>query len=406
MTPKQQIHATLTSWVEAHHVPGGYGGRAALPSPDATEGGPWGYLRTCLTAGAVYFAFLDHASFRRTWMRAIRDLAQERVFAMLPPGAVLAGATSSRPDAETSEAAREAIASGAVVGLRTDEDGEPEYLILSPATADAAVYLFGARGHRRCADSVGAFVAAEVARLRAKMSETFRFSGRGTGARAGWLYGTPPSVTAAEWPRHAEGGFPLAHAFTLELPEAYRVRRARSGAAFVALSFFHPGNAEAVGVEPVEGVAELFADPDADVDETPLLAAVRAHARALATPPSDERLVHTFVDVLGHTHAVVFHTEASYRGGRAELPAERGDEDLFAEIFETFGEPEAPLNLAAAGERREVQLGRPLHPMQGDEAVRAMGLFVMELSADVGGANFGDGTAQLDLESGAFDWAC
>ncbi len=35
-----------------------------------------------------------------------------------------------------------------------------------------------------------------------------------------------------------------------------------------------------------------------------------------------------------------------------------------------------------------------------------MGYFVMELTCDVGGASFADGTAQYDLESGAFDGSC
>lgn len=50
--------------------------------------------------------------------------------------------------------------------------------------------------------------------------------------------------------------------------------------------------------------------------------------------------------------------------------------------------------------------GRPLHPVQGDETVVPMGYFVMELACDVGGANFAGGTAQYDLESGAFDGSC
>jgi hypothetical protein len=35
-----------------------------------------------------------------------------------------------------------------------------------------------------------------------------------------------------------------------------------------------------------------------------------------------------------------------------------------------------------------------------------MGLFVLELKTGAGGVNFGDGTGQIDLESGVLDWAC
>jgi hypothetical protein len=405
MSPKQQIHGALTSWIESHHVPGGYGGKASLPEPEATEGGPWGYLNRCLTEGSTYFRFLSHPTFEHTWIRAISDLANERVVALLPPASVLASATSTEPGFETSDAAREAIGEGAVVGYRKDAQGEPEYLILSPPTADAAVYLFGPLGHQKRADSVAAFVLDEVTKIRAKMPESYRFGASGTGSPIGWQYGAPPQLTAAEWPRHAQGGFPLAHGFTIELPQAYRVRKNAKGEPFVALSFFHPGNAEACGFESPEEVAELFANPDAEVPDDPFLAAVHAHVKALESPPSDDRLLHTFSDSLEQTHAVIFHTEASYRGPRATFPEERGENSL-EEIFETLEEPEEPLRAVAASERRVVQLGRPLHPMQGDESVRTMGYFVMELACDAGGANFADGTAQYDLESGAFDWSC
>ncbi len=404
MTPKQRIASSLSSWIEAHHLPGGYGSKARLPEPDGNEKvGPWGYLKSCFVDGAVYFRFLQHPMFATTWMRAIADLAQERIFAMLPPGSVLASATTTEPTPESSEAAREAIGVGAVVALRTDESGQPEYLILSPPNADAAVYTFGSKGHRRLADSVAEFVEHEVAAIRKRMPEGLRVSTKARGEAIGWMYGTPPGLTAAEWPRHRQGGFPLAHAFTVELPQAYRVRKSADGRPYVAISFFHPGNAEAVGFESPEGVAECFAgegDPEGD----PFLAAIAAHVEALAATGGD-RLVHTFVDSLDHTHAVVFHTEESFRAERSTYPTEVGPNDM-SEIFETASEAATPIYVAAEGDRRDFSLGRPLHPMQGDEAVAAMGYYVLELSSEVGGANFGDGTAQYDLETGAFDWAC
>lgn len=406
VTPKQAIHASLTSWIEAHHVPGGYGGRASLPDPTSFEGGPWGYLKACLVEGEVYFRFLQHPSFAHEWLRAIADLAQGRVFAMLPPGAVLADASAEPVPKEQDEAAREAIRAGAVVGHRTDEAGEPEYLVLSPPTAEAAVYLFGAKGHRKAAASVAAFVTGEVDRIRSGMPEAHYFGTEPNGAPVGYAFGAPPGLTAAEWPRHREGGFPLAHGLTIELPEAYRVRKNADGVPFVAISFFHPGDAEAVGFESPEGVAELFENDGEGPTDDPLLAAVAAHAKALAAPPSADRYVHTFLDPLGHTHAFVFHTEASYRAPRATFPEVCGDHDL-GELYGALNEPEAALYRGANPPHTAVvQLGRPLHPMQGDEAVRAMGYFVLELACDAGGANFADGSAQYDLESGAFDWAC
>lgn len=118
MSAKQRIHDTLVSWIEAHHVPCGYGGKARFPDPDATEGGPWGYLKTCLVDGSTYVHFLDNPMFERTRIRAIADLARVRVVALLPPGAALASAASTTPSFHTSDQAREAIANGAVVGFR------------------------------------------------------------------------------------------------------------------------------------------------------------------------------------------------------------------------------------------------------------------------------------------------
>jgi hypothetical protein len=404
MSSKTRIRTALSSWIEAHHLPGGYGGSAKLPDPEAHDGGPWGYLNHSLIEGRVYFRFLEHPMFERTWLRAIADIAQERVVAVLPPAAVLAAAVSTVTNASASSSAREAISRGAVVSIRQDADGEPEYLVLSPPTADAGVYTFGSDGYRQRSDSLAEFVESEVAAVRVQMPETVRFASKGTGTPIGWEYGAPPDMSPAEWPRHNPAGFPLAHGFTIELPDVYRVRKNRAGVPFVALSFFHPGNAEAVGVEEREDVAELFANPDVAAPEDAFLAAVHAHACALATPPSYERLIHTFADSLGHTHAVIFHTEASYRGGRASLPDARGE--AFDEIFESFFDAESKLFPASRADRAAVQLGRPLHPMQGDETVRTMGYFVMELASDAGGANFADGTAQYDLETGAFDWAC
>jgi hypothetical protein len=50
----------------------------------------------------------------------------------------------------------------------------------------------------------------------------------------GWARGRPPGLRPEQWPRHRHSAIPLAHVFTLRLPEEYRVR----GPELVALSFF------------------------------------------------------------------------------------------------------------------------------------------------------------------------
>lgn len=50
----------------------------------------------------------------------------------------------------------------------------------------------------------------------------------------GWARGRPPGLRPEQWPRHTRSAIPLAHVFTLRLPEQYRAR----GPELVALSFF------------------------------------------------------------------------------------------------------------------------------------------------------------------------
>jgi hypothetical protein len=56
-----------------------------------------------------------------------------------------------------------------------------------------------------------------------------------------------------------------------------------------------------------------------------------------------------------------------------------------------------------------IQFGWPLHPVQNTEEElqeRGFGPQVLEIEADVGGANYGDGNCQIDLARGLLDWAC
>src|SRR5215471_8265416 len=47
---------------------------------------------------------------------------------------------------------------------------------------------------------------------------------RGTLWRQGWCHGLPPGLIAAQWPLSHQCGHPMRHAFTLRLPEEYRVK--------------------------------------------------------------------------------------------------------------------------------------------------------------------------------------
>jgi hypothetical protein len=396
---KQQIRAALTRLVEGHHIPGGYGGRVDLPAIDNAAMGPFGYLQACLES--TFLAFLDHPRYAGFWLHALRQTATGRLFAILPPARVLgdAAARAATPDITA------AVVSGATVGIRPHDDG-PDYLVLSPPSGDAQIYVITSAGAALLAATDDArvgivrLVETEVERMLAMLPATLRLGAEGDGEPIGWEYGTPPGLTAAEWPRHEKTGMPLAHGFTVRVPAAYRVK----GANFVTLSFFHPADSEACYGDHERVAAVMAGAPLTDDEQSdPYFMALERHLDA-KTAPSADRIIQTFVDMLGHTHALVWHTEASAAAPRCERPGEAPPDGIDPEAFIQADEPASPL-YATTG-RSGIQFGRPLHPMQSHGTLNEMGLFVLELSTGAGGVNFGDGTGQIDLESGTLDWAC
>ncbi len=399
---KQQIRAALTRLIERHHVPGGYGGRPDLPGTDNAAMGPFGYLQACLET--TFLAFLDHPRYASYWLHALRQTATGRQFAILPPARVLGDAVARAATPELTAA----IVSGATVGIRPHDEG-PDYLVLSPPSGDAQVYTITSAGATLLAATdktrvgVVRMVEDEVELILAMLPATLRLGAEGEGEAIGWAYGTPPGLSPAEWPRHEKTGMPLAHGFTVRVPEAYRVK----GPEFVALSFFHPADSEACygdneRVEAVMGGAPLEDDEESD----PYFLALVQHLEARENPATDrtDRIIHLCTDMLGHTHALVWHTEASLAAPHCERPGEEPPDGIDPEAFVEANEPASPL-FATSG-RSDIQFGRPLHPMQSHGALNQMGLFVLELSTGAGGVNFGDGTGQIDLESGVLDWAC
>src|SRR5262245_19141467 len=57
---------------------------------------------------------------------------------------------------------------------------------------------------------------------------------RRSASNHGWCFGLPPGIASAAWPLDRRTGHPMPHAFTLLLPEDYRVH----GPEQVAVSFF------------------------------------------------------------------------------------------------------------------------------------------------------------------------
>lgn len=219
----------------------------------------------------------------------------------------------------------------------------------------------------------------------------------------GWEHGLPPGIGPAQWPRHRASGLPLVHGFTLRLPPEYQARGA-------GLSYFHPGDAESFPPddEPAARVAEILAGAAPSRNEVgqPFWEALAAHARR--RDPAAMR----FTDILEHDHAILWHTAEQLDAPRCPRPETPLPEGIDGEAMR-LGEPvldAVPLRLVETEpEQRLIQLGWPLHPVQlAVRDLREMGFGerVLEIETDVGGANYGDGNCQIDLDSGLLDWAC
>jgi len=115
-------------------------------------------------------------------------------------------------------------------------------------------------------------------------------------------------------------------------------------------------------------------------------------------------------DILDHQHAVVWHTLEQLRSPRCERPPLPADIDGAAMGLDEPVAAEMPLRrVEQEPQVRLIQLGWPLHPVQSIDADlrdRGFGPRVLEIAADVGGANYGDGNCQIDLERDLLDWAC
>ncbi|MFC9734228.1 hypothetical protein ACFWGM_23700 [Streptomyces roseolus] len=252
------------------------------------------------------------------------------------------------------------------------------------------------------------------------------------GARiAGWCGGRAPGIGTASWPRSPVTGLPMTHVITLELPEDYR----RKGQDLVAVSFFHADDHVA---DAIEGVDELLAGiaPTPEQAADPFLAAVAATAAARHPRQQD------LEDMIGGAHALIWLTAEEFAAPRMDPPADirpdglgnkysRGQNawddsapEITVWIGERTGDPNTGIAPAEGGEGGYVEawssndkdldafwssvegishLGGTVMPCQ--TLPEGLTPYVFELEDGVGGVNFGGGNAQIDLESGVFDWA-
>lgn len=265
---------------------------------------------------------------------------------------------------------------------------------------------------------------------------------RGRDARwaKGWCLGRPPGITTAQWPLSPCYGHPLRHAFTLYLPEAYRMQ----GPERVAISLF------------VDDQADELEEICCAEDEDPqwMRDLYQRHPRSF---PMQDRL-------LGH-YCGIWLTQAEFDGVLAAPPdladypllrglpqplwqrAESGGSDL----LDTLGESDESLRCYAQGTAHPISMGEREHdPNVGkparewdhenghsgyiiafSEEGEALDLprferwphhlggtmipvqgypdfspYYFEFGEELAWFNFGGGVGQLDLLQMKLDWAC
>lgn len=285
-------------------------------------------------------------------------------------------------------------------------------------------------------------------------------TGRGEHWSGGWSLGRPPGISQRQWPLSKRIGYPLRHAFTLQLPCEYRTQ----GEDYVALSLFVDDQYEEL--PPNAAIEAFFASELADqlpVDDA--LVPFWEHRRARHPMQFD------MTDILGTQYAAIWLTRAEFDGDTCLVPKLEGNPLLgqspgwlhqsYAEYLgddkvrnpgtpafawlpgdgavagidtafaihtqvregdPNVGKPpreweddckDSGYVPAFSGEQSEAlglaqldgrnHLGGTMFPIQ---SYPAFGPFYLEFEEHFGGFNFGGGNAQLDLAKMEIDWAC
>lgn len=229
----------------------------------------------------------------------------------------------------------------------------------------------------------------------------------------GWIGSAGPGIDPRTWPRGPLTGLPMFHAVTLRLPLEYQ----RRGPGFPGIAFFQGEGQFAEQSLPTGPGDPFFED----------LAAAHEH-------PTQQLLT----DIIDGRFALLWLTEEELAAGPTapprdvRRPGEHGPDDegpnAWDESAPTIAlwllerpDPQAGLapNRDGEGGYKEgyaEPIGDWEDPIYGRDhlggtafPVQALpdGLtpYYLELN-ELPGLNFGGGNAQIDLESGVFDWAC
>ncbi|AEE44603.1 hypothetical protein [Cellulomonas fimi] len=241
---------------------------------------------------------------------------------------------------------------------------------------------------------------------------------RPAGPADGWIGSAGPGIDPTTWPRGTQTGLPMFHGITLLLPPEFR----RRGPDLPAVAFF-------------QGEGQFAAPRGVDDPDDPFVVDL---ARAVDHPHLARR-----VDIIDGEFALVRLTQDEYDAGPTPPPADprgpgtHGPDDEGPNAWDTqeptrrvwlLGRPDlnaghVPVDaLDAASTPGFVtpfddgfhllpwaqalapsHLGGTAFPIQALQP--GFTPYYLELD-ELPGMNFGSGSAQVDLESDAFDWAC
>ncbi len=250
----------------------------------------------------------------------------------------------------------------------------------------------------------------------------------------GWAFGRPAGISANQWPRSRTNGLPMAHLFTLLVPEEYRVQ----GPEFVAISLFQADDHvadEVKGVRKAFGGHKAYPKDGADIFWKTLLSHIENRH------PQEKYME----DIIEGGWALIWLTEAEFKGKKTDLPNEKtcvypeyeSDDGMnaydhdqkgqFVVLGERDDDPNVGRPLEDWPDEDDPEAYIPMHSDQGEklklsqrffgqnhfggtaspvQATPEFSPFYIEFEEDLGNANMGGGNGQIDLLNSVLDWAC
>ncbi|MGO2624800.1 MAG: hypothetical protein ACTH9C_08310 [Psychrobacter sp.] len=250
----------------------------------------------------------------------------------------------------------------------------------------------------------------------------------------GWAFGRPVGITTDQWPRSRIHGLPMAHLWTILVPEAYRVK----GKDLVAISFFQ---AEDAFEDRVDGVEDMLTNSTEmnNIDANDFWASLSCYVNH--RHPQETYLE----DTIGGSWALIWLTKDEFEGKPTPLPNKensihpdyevdewgstcfakdapaqfiqhvvRTDDPNVGKVLDEWpNEDDVNAYIPMFSEKGEAlklnrfhaknHFGGTANPIQ---AMPEFSPFYIEFEEEFGDANMGGGNGQIDLLNDQFDWAC